>query len=127
MKVKRKANGYKVKRGKQAFKRTIHQRHNDYRLFNNKLGHPQGDTIVGKDHKSTAVILVERRPKVIITLKSIGRRAIDIENSLNNWFKQLPCHLFKSITFDFGKEFSNWKSISNSNDISIYFADPEMS
>ncbi|WP_154641740.1 IS30 family transposase, partial [Enterococcus faecium] len=28
------------------------------------------------------------------------------------------------ITFDCGKEFSNWKKISNTNDISIYFADP---
>ena len=32
--------------------------------------------------------------------------------------------LFKSFTFDCGKKFSNWKNISNSNDISIYFADP---
>lgn len=32
--------------------------------------------------------------------------------------------MFKSITFDCGKEFSNWKAISNANDIDIYFADP---
>ena len=31
--------------------------------------------------------------------------------------------LFKSITFDCGKEFSNWKSISNAHDIDIFFAD----
>ncbi|MEB5584722.1 IS30 family transposase, partial [Enterococcus faecium] len=37
----------------------------------------------------------------------------------------VPKNLFKSITFDCGKEFSNWKSISNTNDIDIYFADPE--
>ena len=30
----------------------------------------------------------------------------------------------KSITFDCGKEFSNWKSISNAHDIDIFFADP---
>jgi len=29
-----------------------------------------------------------------------------------------------SITFDCGKEFSNWKSISNAHDIDIFFADP---
>ena len=28
------------------------------------------------------------------------------------------------MTFDCGKEFSNWRSISNSNDIAIFFADP---
>ena len=55
---------------------------------------------------------------------SYYRRAKDIENSLNNWFKKFPCHLFKSITFDCGKEFSNWKSISNLNDIDSYFANP---
>ena len=32
--------------------------------------------------------------------------------------------LFKSITFDSGKEFSNWKSISNAHDIDIFFAGP---
>ncbi len=35
----------------------------------------------------------------------------------------MPKHLFKSMTFDCGK-FSNWRSISNSNDIAIFFADP---
>ncbi len=124
MKCKGKANGYREKRVKQAFKRNIHQRNKDYQLFNNEFGHLEGDTIVGKDHKIVVITFFERLSKVIITLKPIGRRAKDIENSLNNWFKKFPCHLFKSITFDCGKEFSNWKSISNLNDIDSYFADP---
>src|SRR5699024_6701449 len=33
-------------------------------------------------------------------------------------------HLFKSIIFDCRKEFSNWKSVSNKQDVDIYFADP---
>ncbi|EFQ54398.1 hypothetical protein HMPREF9626_0534 [Streptococcus parasanguinis F0405] len=32
---------------------------------------------------------------------------------------KVPRHLFKSITFDYGKKFSNWKSISNAHDIDI--------
>ncbi len=43
---------------------------------------------------------------------------------MNQWFQTFPRHMFKSITFDCGKEFSNWKAISNVNDIDIYFADP---
>ncbi|SHE80923.1 hypothetical protein SAMN02745249_01200, partial [Atopostipes suicloacalis DSM 15692] len=35
-----------------------------------------------------------------------------------------PRNIFKSITFDCGKEFSNWKNLSNQQDISIFFADP---
>ena len=39
-------------------------------------------------------------------------------------FESVPKNLFKSITIDCGKEFSNWKQIRNKNDINIYFADP---
>lgn len=124
MKGKRKPNGHKEKRGKQAFKRSIRHRKSEHSEFQSEFGHLEGDTIVGKHHKSAVITLVERLSKVIITLKPSGRQAVDIENCLNQWFKEVPNHLFKSITFDCGKEFSNWKSISNLNDIDIYFADP---
>lgn len=82
------------------------------------------NTIVGVKHKSAVITLVERLSKAIITLKPAGRQAKDIEFTLNNWFQAFPPHLFKTITFDCCKEFSNWKSICNTNDIEIFFADP---
>ncbi|WP_225743103.1 IS30 family transposase [Marinilactibacillus sp. Marseille-P9653] len=124
MKGKRKPNGHKERRGKQAFKRNISERLDDYPHFTKEFGHLEGDTIVGVHHKSAVITLVERLSKVIITLKPDGRKARDIEAAVNNWFKTIPRNLFKSITFDCGKEFSNWKSISNQQDIAIYFADP---
>ena len=124
MQGKRKPNGYKEKRGKQAFKRNIVERETDYPTFKEEFGHIEGDTIVGIHHKSAVITLVERLSKIIITLKPEGRKAIDIENTLNHWFGSIPRHLFKSITFDCGKEFSNWKALSNQHDIAIYFADP---
>ena len=124
MKGKRKPNGHQEKRGKHAFRRSIHERSNDYTSFEEEFGHLEGDTIVGQKHKSAVITLVERLSKVITTLQPEGRRAIDIENRLNQWMQSVPKHLFKSMTFDCGKEFSNWKSISNINDIDIYFADP---
>lgn len=36
----------------------------------------------------------------------------------------MPIKLVKSITFDFSKEFPNWKNICNKHDISIFFTDP---
>jgi len=47
-----------------------------------------------------------------------------IETALNQWFQRIPRNLFKSITFDCGKEFSNWKPLCNRHDVSINFADP---
>ncbi|OWW61925.1 integrase, partial [Enterococcus hirae 57-03-H11] len=124
MQGKRKPNGYKEKRGKQAFKRNISERKKDYVVFEEEFGHLEGDTIVDIHHKSAVITLVERLSKAIIALKPEGRKAVDIENPINEWLQSVPKNLFKSITFDCGKEFSNWKSISNTNDIDIYFADP---
>lgn len=124
LKGKRKPNGHKERRGRQAFKRNISERQTDYPKFQTEFGHLEGDTIVGVQHKSAVITLVERLSKVIITLKPEGRQAADIEKAINQWFEAVPKNLFKSITFDCGKEFSNWKSISNQNDIVIYFADP---
>ncbi|WP_438835286.1 IS30 family transposase [Streptococcus pluranimalium] len=95
-----------------------------YPEFESEFGHLEGDTIVGKNHKSTVITLVEKQSKAIITLQTNGRKASDIEESVSQWLSQFPRHLFKSITFDCGKEFSNWKSISNKHDIDIFFADP---
>ena len=105
-----------TRRGKQAFKRNIAERETDYASFETEFGHLEGDTMVGVNHKSAVITLVERLSKVIIALKPEGRKAIDIEKATNTWFQSVPKNLFKSITFDCGKEFSNWKNISNTND-----------
>ena len=44
--------------------------------------------------------------------------------AIQGWLGQFPVNLFKSITFDCGQEFSNWKEISNQHDIDIFFANP---
>ncbi|HFR3757026.1 TPA: IS30 family transposase [Streptococcus suis] len=119
-KVKRKSNGYSEKRGKQAFLRDLCERAELYPDFHTEFGHLEGDTMVGEKHKSAVITLVERLSKAIITLKTKGRKASDIEASINQWLSQFPNHLFKSITFDCGKEFSNWKTISNTHDVVFY-------
>lgn len=123
MKGKRKKNGYVEKRGKQAFRMTLKDRDKAYPAFENEFGHLEGDTIVGKDHKSAVITLVERVSKAIITLKPEGRTARDIELRLKQWLSGMPKNIFKSITLDCGKEFSHWKNICNSEDIAIFFAD----
>ncbi|WP_156807257.1 IS30 family transposase, partial [Streptococcus sp. S784/96/1] len=123
-KGKRKPNGKTEKRGKQAFRRDIRERSKVYPEFDSEFGHLEGDTIVGKNHKSAVITLVEKQSKAIITLRTKGRKASDIEQALTRWFSRFPKHLFKSMAFDCGKEFCNWKTISNQHDIDIFFADP---
>ncbi|MGT2729802.1 IS30 family transposase, partial [Streptococcus phocae subsp. salmonis] len=89
-KGKRKPNGKTEKRGKQAFRRDIRERAKVYPAFEREFGHLEGDTIVGKHHKSAVITLVERFSKIIITLKTNGRKASDIEMSMNQWLSQIP-------------------------------------
>ena len=103
-KDKRKPNGHSEKRGKQALRRDLRERADSYPNFKTELGHLERDTIVGEKHKSAVITLVERCTKAIITLKTNGRKANDVEASINKWLSQVPSHLFKSITFDCGKE-----------------------
>lgn len=124
MKGKRKPNGHTEKRGKQAFTRNISERKTDYPEVQDEFGHLEGDTIVGAHHKSAVITLAERLTKMIITLKPKSRSALHVGQRINDWLENLPMNLFKSITFDCGKEFSDWKNLSNQNDISVYFCDP---
>ena len=89
MQGKRKPNGYKEKRGKQAFKEIFL---NVKRLcrFRRRVWTFRGDTIVGIHHKSAVITLVERLSKAIIALKPEGRKAVDIENSINEWLQSVP-------------------------------------
>ena len=121
---RRKPNGHSEKREKQAFRRDLRERAEKYPAFETEFGHLERDTIVGKNHKSAVITLVERLSKAIITLQTNGRKASDVETSISSWMAKFPKHIFKSITFDCGKEFSNWKSLSNEHDIDIFFADP---
>ena len=84
----KKPNGHQEKRGKQQYQRSIHDRPDNYPDFNSEFGHLEGDTIVGIHHKSAVITLVERLSKVIITIKPNGRKALDIETALNQWFSR---------------------------------------
>lgn len=82
-KEKRKLNDHSEKRGKQAFRRDLRERAELYPDFHTEFGHLEGDTMVGEKHKSAVITLVERLSKAIITLKTKGRKASDIEVAIN--------------------------------------------
>jgi len=123
MKGKRHPNGYVERRGKAGqLGRDIYQRYQDYPSYTKEFGHLEGDTVQGKNHKGAVVTLVERISKLAIVLNSHHKDAENVTLCLDHWLSNLPKHLFKSITFDNGKEFANWQEISNKHDISTYFA-----
>ncbi|SFV39685.1 IS30 family transposase [Ligilactobacillus acidipiscis] len=124
MKGKRHPNGYVERRGKAGrLGRSIYQRYQDYPHFQHEFGHLEADTVQGKAHQGAVMTLVERLSKVEIILNIQQKSAECVNKHLNQWLSQQPKHLFKSITFDNGKEFTGWKEIANKHDISTYFAE----
>ena len=87
-----------------------------------ELGHWEGDTIVGKDKKSVILTLVERVSRFTYIFSLEGMRSESVKLNIINLWRQLPKKLFKSITFDNGKEFSKHKEIEEKTEIEIYFA-----
>lgn len=116
-------NGYVERRGKAGqLGRDLKTRYQDYPNFKREFGHLEGDTVQGKNHQGAVTTLVERQTKVAIVLNSHTNSSQNVNSSLAAWLTKLPRHLFKSITFDNGKEFAGWRMIANQFDLNIYFA-----
>ncbi|MCC3164325.1 IS30 family transposase [Lactiplantibacillus pentosus] len=116
-------NGYVERRGKAGqLGRDLKTRYQDYPNFKREFGHLEGDTVQGKNHQGAVTTLVERQTKVAIVLNSHTKSSQNVNRSLADWLTKLPRHLFKSITFDNGKEFAGWRTIANQFDLNIYFA-----
>ena len=94
-KDKRRPNNHQEKRGKMPFKRSIRECAKLSPSYQSEKGHLEGDTIVGAEHRSYVVTLVERVSKVIFTLKTNVLKDKDIEVSLDRWLSTFPKHLFK--------------------------------
>ena len=124
MKGKRHPNGFVERRGKAGqLGRSIHQRTMDFPNFDQEFGHWEADTVQGKDHKEAVMTLVERASKVEVILNVHSKTAGTITHHLQKWLAKFPRHFCKSITFDNGKEFADWRAITNQFDLQTYFAE----
>lgn len=124
MKGKRHPNGYIERRGKAGrLGHSIYQRYRDFPHYQHEFGHFESDTVQGKAHHGAVMTLVERQSKVMIILNVHNKTDEAVNYHLDKWLSKMPRHLVKSITFDNGKEFTDWRDIANQHDIHTYFAE----
>ena len=95
----------------------------DFPNFNREFGHLEADTVQGKGHQGAVMTLVERTSKVEVILNVHSKTATSVIQHLQEWLAKFPPHFFKSITFDNGKEFADWRAIANQFDLQTYFAE----
>ncbi|WP_342253108.1 IS30 family transposase [Spiroplasma endosymbiont of Zeiraphera isertana] len=125
-KGKNKSHKQKETRGKINNCKSIHERNLIIPNIKNiqEFGHLEGDTIIGKDHKSSIITLADIWSKTTIPLVTQNHKSENITKSIIKFISKLQKGTVKTITFDRGKEFSKWRLIEKICNVKIYFADP---
>ena len=86
-------------------------------------GHWEGDLISGPRNTHIAT-LVERHTRYVMLAKVDGKDTQTVINALIKQAHKLPRELYKSLTWDRGKELADHKRFTLATDIDVYFCDP---
>ena len=87
-------------------------------------GHWEGDLFFGS-HNSQIATLVERQTRYVILAKVTSKDTETVVNALIKQAHKLPRELYRSLTWDRGKEMADHKRFSLATDIKVYFCDPQ--
>ena len=87
-------------------------------------GHWEGDLIAGSKNTYIAT-LVERQTRYVMLIKVPSRDTETVVNALIKHADKLPRELYKSLTWDRGKELTDHKRFKLATDIDVYFCDPK--
>jgi IS30 family transposase len=88
-------------------------------------GHWEGDLIIGKDNGSAVGTLVERSTRYLLLLHlPDGRTAEQVDLAMRKAIQKLPGELFRTITWDQGREMARHAAFSIDTGIEVYFCDP---
>lgn len=86
-------------------------------------GHWEGDLIAGSKNTYIAT-LVERHTRYVMLAKVPNKETETVINALIKQSKKLPNELYKSLTWDRGKELADHQRFSLATNIKVYFCDP---
>jgi IS30 family transposase len=86
-------------------------------------GHWEGDLLFGSNNSQIAT-LVERHTRYLMLAKVNSKDTETVINALIKQAHKLPRELYKSLTWDRGKEMADHKRFTLDTDIQVYFCDP---
>jgi IS30 family transposase len=87
-------------------------------------GHWEGDLLFGRNNSQIAT-LVERHTRYVMLAKVQAKDTDTVINALIKHAHTLPRELYKSLTWDRGKEMADHKRFTLATDINVYFCDPQ--
>lgn len=86
-------------------------------------GHWEGD-LIGGSKNSYIATLVERHSRYVMMAKVKNKDTESVVSALIKQAKKLPDELYKSLTWDRGKELSDHQRFTMETNIDVYFCDP---
>ena len=86
-------------------------------------GHWEGDLIAGSKNSYIAT-LVERYSRYVMLVKVKNKDTESVVSALIKQSKKLPAELYKSLTWDRGKELADHQRFKMHTNIDVYFCDP---
>jgi IS30 family transposase len=87
-------------------------------------GHWEGDLLCGSSNSQIAT-LVERQTHYVMLARAKSKDTKTVIDALIKQSHKLPRELYKSLTWDRGKELADHKRFSLATDIKVYFCDPQ--
>lgn len=87
-------------------------------------GHWEGDLLCGSKNSQIAT-LVERHSRYVMLVKVGGKDTETVVSALIENARRLPQELYRSLTWDRGKEMAAHKRFTLATDIQVYFCDPQ--
>ncbi len=87
-------------------------------------GHWEGDLLFGSNNSQIAT-LVERTTRYVMLAKVPSKDTKTVIDALIKQAHKLPREVYKSLTWDRGKEMADHKRFTLDTDIKVYFCDPQ--
>lgn len=87
-------------------------------------GHWEGD-LIGGSKNSYIATLVERHSRYVLLVKVKNKDTESVISALIKQTQNLPRELYKSLTWDRGKELADHKRLKLATELDIYFCDPQ--
>lgn len=88
-----------------------------------RIGHWEGDTVMGRDLRHCVLTLVERKTGYAIVKKLKARNMDEVTRAATRAIRS-HCAKFKTITLDNGTEFHDYARLEQRFPLKIYFATP---
>lgn len=86
-------------------------------------GHWEGD-LIGGSKNSYIATLVERQSRYVMLIKVANKDTKSVISGLVKQSHRLPKELYKSLTWDRGKELADHPRLTLATDVEVYFCDP---